>query len=327
MSAASAFRSRFTTVRHVVPASTPSFKLACNVYRHTPSAQQTTSNSTVPPMVFTHANGFHKELWEPVISRMSPHWTTGDMYAFDCRNHGDSAVLNKDILADQFDWYWHAADILKIVDTFDLKKPIGIGHSILAELLRPGTFSAIVAVDPTMFPRSIYLNAPLDDHPLGQLTLRRRDTWKDRAEAKAKLLEKSFFRAWHPEILDLYVEQGMIDFTKDDGSKGITLKCPKFQEAITFACTGEGIYDAFERLNEVSIPVHIIAGEDSDINQPELVEMKVQKCQIGSADVVKETGHLLNLEKPQETANYISAFLDRTLGAQQADVEGLKARL
>jgi pimeloyl-ACP methyl ester carboxylesterase len=101
MSAASAFRSRFTTVRHVVPASTPSFKLACNVYRHSLSAQQTTSNSTVPPMVFTHANGFHKELWEPVISRLSPHWTTGDMYAFDCRNHGDSAVLNKDVLADQ----------------------------------------------------------------------------------------------------------------------------------------------------------------------------------------------------------------------------------
>lgn len=46
--------------------------------------------------------------------------------------------------------------------------------------MRPGTFSAIVAVDPTNFPKEIYMNAPIDDHPMAQLTLKRRDTWKSR---------------------------------------------------------------------------------------------------------------------------------------------------
>ncbi|KAK3817787.1 MAG: Alpha/beta hydrolase family-domain-containing protein [Benniella sp.] len=332
MSVASAFRSRFTTIRHTIPASTPSFRLACNLYHQVPSANEASNAATPPPMIFTHANGFHKEIWEPVISRLNPRWSSGDMYAIDCRNQGDSAVLNKDILPDTFDWYWYATDILRVVDTFGLKKPIGVGHSfgasafILAELLRPGTFSAIVAVDPTMFPRSMYMNAPLEDHPMGQITLKRRDTWKDRVEAKAKMLKSSFFQAWHPEALDLYTEHGLLDVVNDDGSTRVVLKCPKFQEAITFACVGSGLHDAFERLNELTIPVHIIAGEDSDINQPELVQMKLEQCQHGSADVIKNTGHLVSLENPQETANSMSAFLDRIYSSQKAD-EGLKARL
>ncbi|KAF8929054.1 hypothetical protein BGZ58_009196 [Dissophora ornata] len=177
MSTASAFRSRFSVTSQVVPASTPSFNLACNVYRRMPTSPPADGAAT-PPIIFAHANSFHKEMWEPVMGRLSPRWTGNDMYAFDCRNQGDSAVLNKDVLEDTFDWYSYATDILKIVDTFDLKKPIGVGHSILAELLRPGTFSAIVAIDPTMFPKvAMYLNA---GYPMAQITLKRRDTWKDK---------------------------------------------------------------------------------------------------------------------------------------------------
>ncbi|KAF9974031.1 hypothetical protein BGZ65_008944 [Modicella reniformis] len=261
---------------------------------------------------------------------MSPRWTSTDMYAFDCRNQGDSAVLNKDILPDTFDWYWYATDILRVVDAFGLQKPVGVGHSVLAEVLRPGTFSAIVAVDPTMFPSSFFIISPLDDNPMSQLTLKRRDSWKDRAEAKKKLLEKAFFRAWHPEALDLYLEHGMLDIVNEDGSTGITLKCPKFQEAITFACEGTAVNDAYEQLQELRIPVHIVAGENSDINLPELVEMKVEQCRFGSADVISEAGHLLNFEKPQETANAISAFLDRIMDSGDSgdvDAERHKARL
>ncbi|KAG0198990.1 hypothetical protein BGX28_007640 [Mortierella sp. GBA30] len=331
MSASSDFRSRFNIVRHNVPASTPSFTLACKVYsRISSSTKDTNSGPPTPPIIFTHANGFHKEIWEPVISRLSPRWTATDMYAFDCRNHGDSAVLNKDVLEDTFDWYSYAEDILKIVDTFSLKNAIAVGHSfgasafILAEAMRPGTFSTIIAVDPTMFPKEIYINATLEHHPMAQLTLKRSDSWKDRAEARSKLLEKRFFKAWHPEALDLYLEHGMVEVVNRDGSTGITLKCPKFQEAICFAAVGGGVNDAYERLNKLEIPVHIIAGETSDINNEDLVAMKVAHCKYGSLDVVKDSGHLVSLEKPEETANLISAFLDRLWASKQ---EPLKARL
>ncbi|KAF9297101.1 hypothetical protein BGZ74_010026 [Mortierella antarctica] len=302
------FQSRFKTVRQNVPSSTPPFQLACNTYtRIAPSL----TNESTPPMIFTHANGFHKEIWEPVIARMSPRWTSGPMYAFDCRNQGDSAVLNKDILAKTFDWYMYAYDILKIVDTFGLKKTIGVGHSFGASALE------------------IYMNLPLEDHPMGQLTLKRRDSWKSKVEAKANLLQKKFFKVWHPEALDSYVEYGMVDVVNADGSTGVTLKCPKFQEAITFAHVGTGLHDSFEGMAKLDIPVHLLVGEISDIKQVNahslIVQMKFDLLKNGKLDVVKGAGHLLTLEKPQESADLISAFLDRTW-TREAE-EPPKARL
>ncbi|KAF9434214.1 hypothetical protein BGZ76_008367, partial [Entomortierella beljakovae] len=241
---ASAFRSRFSVTHHVVDSTTP-HRLACNIYKRLSASPA--SASATPPIIFTHANGFHKEIWEPVMSRMSDRWTSGDMYAFDCRNHADSATMNKKLLKDTFDWYDYARDILSIVDRYNLKKVIGVGHSygasafILAETLRPGTFSTIVAVDPTMFPKEYSLNAPFDDHPMAQMTLKRRDAWKTRHE------------------------YGLVDVENEDGSKGITLKTPKFQEAVTFALVGTGLSDAFYRLSELEIPILIIGGENSMI--------------------------------------------------------------
>jgi len=57
---------------------------------------------------------------------------------------------------------------------------IGVYKSIMAEILRPGTFSAIIAIDPTMFPSQVNLKGPHDGHPLAQLALKRRDHWKSR---------------------------------------------------------------------------------------------------------------------------------------------------
>ncbi|KAF9924368.1 hypothetical protein FBU30_005638 [Linnemannia zychae] len=312
-------RSGFIITQHVVPSSTPSFKLACNIYRRaTPLATKGTVGAT-PPIIFTHANGFHKEIWEPVISRMSPICANSDIYAFDCRNHGDSAVLNKDILEKQFDWYWQAADILKIVDIFGLENAVAVGHSFgasaffLAETMRPGTFSAIVAVEPTNFPRELFKSGDIDDNHMAQITLKRRDTWKSKEECKADLLKKKFFKAWHPEALDAYVEYGMQDVVSDDGSPQVTLKCPKFQEAVTFAMIGTGLYDAYEKMNEIQVPIHLVTGGDSDIK--DIVDMKVARCKHGSFEILKGAGHLVNLEKPQETADQISSFLDRVFEA------------
>lgn len=58
-------------------------------------------------LIFAHANGFHKEHWEPIIHRLfEQQRVTGgssfriqDMWAFDAPNHGDAAVMNEGVLA------------------------------------------------------------------------------------------------------------------------------------------------------------------------------------------------------------------------------------
>lgn len=62
-------------------------------------------------------------------------------------------------------------------------------------------------------------------------------------------------------------EYGMVDVVNADGSTGVTLKCPKFQEAITFAHVGTGLHDSFEGMAKLDIPVHLLVGEISDIKQ------------------------------------------------------------
>ncbi|KAG0350215.1 hypothetical protein BG005_010254 [Podila minutissima] len=329
VSATSALR-RLGSRRHVIPAATPSMRLACNAYTQldvSPATQSRTSlnqnDAMMPPMVITHANGFHKELWEPVLARLDPRWAPPEMFAIDCRNQGDSAILNKNVLEDTFEWITYAKDVLRTVDALGLKKPLGMGHSfganaiIMAEILRPGTFSAIIAIDPTMFPSQVNLKGPHDGHPLAQLTLKRRDHWKSREEARRKLMEKKLFAFWHPEVLDLYLKHGLVDSTLKDGSSGVTLKTPKFQEAATFAAEDSAAYDAFDRLNEISIPVHIIAGENSEVNPPDLVDLKVARCKHGSVDVLKDAGHLFPMDSPAVTAECISTFLERFAHSQQ----------
>ncbi|KAF9168895.1 hypothetical protein BGX21_009297 [Mortierella sp. AD011] len=328
---AAALRTRFNIVPHIIKASAPSFSLACNQYKRivhpvSASTPAVSTNAATPPLLFAHATGFHKELWEPIMARLTPPWGTGDMYAFDCRNHGDSAVLNKDVLEETFDWYYYAHDILQIVDTFDLKQPIAVGHSILAELIRPGTFSAIVAIDPTMFPSSMGKKIAINEN-LREMTLRRRDTWINRAEAKAQFLKRPFFQAWDKEIMDIYIEYGLKDSVSAHGTQQVTLKTPKQQEAATFGSVVTGIQDAFERLGEIQVPIHVIAGETSDINPPELLDAKMQKIQQGSLDMMKGSGHLLNLEKPAETAKFVSVFLDRFMASQMASGQTPGARL
>ncbi|GJJ72033.1 hypothetical protein EMPS_04390 [Entomortierella parvispora] len=328
------FRSRHHMTSYTIPASTEHFSIACNAYKLVPdSSKDARSRIKTLPILFAHANGFHKEVWEPVMARLGSPWCNSDMYALDLRNMGESAVLNKDVLEDQCNWYWYARDVLKMIDTFGLKNVIGVGHSvgasafILAESLRPGTFSSIIAIEPTMFPDGWYVNLPLAENPMGQATLRRRDVWKDRLHAREDLLSKKFFRAIHPEAFEIYLEHGMLEGVKEDGSTFLTLKGPKFQEAITFANEGNAVHDAFNRLADLHIPVYLILGETSDINPPALGSAKLKNCKYGSLDVVKGSGHLVCLEKPEEVTILMSAFLDGLSDTHRTDAEFTKSRL
>ncbi|CAG8530141.1 14319_t:CDS:2 [Ambispora leptoticha] len=56
------------------------------------------------PIIFIHANGFHKEVWEPVLNKLAQeyHFNSWDikMWVMGCYNSGDSAVLNEAYLPD-----------------------------------------------------------------------------------------------------------------------------------------------------------------------------------------------------------------------------------
>ena len=69
--------------------------------------------------LFVHANGFCKELWWPVVERLSGIRAL----AIDQRGHGESAVGPP-----PFDWWDLGRDALSWVMTLDAPR-LGVGHS------------------------------------------------------------------------------------------------------------------------------------------------------------------------------------------------------
>lgn len=56
-------------------------------------------------VIFAHANGYHKEIWGPVLRRVKDMFRDAETYelefwSLDCRNQGDSAIVNEKVLDD-----------------------------------------------------------------------------------------------------------------------------------------------------------------------------------------------------------------------------------
>ncbi|RHZ88638.1 hypothetical protein Glove_21g248 [Diversispora epigaea] len=261
-------------------------------------------------IIFAHATGYHKEVWEPIIrglnEKRGKRWSGGTMYALDATNHGDSAILNQDILPDSFKWTDYARDILQVIDHFNIKGPIvGVGHSLggcailMAELFRSGTFSALVSIDPVLYPFKV------KQYNSFSSVLSRRDVWPNREAVKSSFLRHTFFRAWDPEVLDLHVQYGLRDLPSGE----VTLKCPKDQESYVFEHDHDTVFDAFTGLPEIQCPILFITGSRSfSINPQDSALLKASRCKNGHLIIIN-CGHLVPLEKPHETMETISNFI------------------
>ncbi|CAI2169036.1 100_t:CDS:2 [Funneliformis geosporum] len=285
-------------------------RLSVNCYENFRNDRVNNNNEGIN-MILSHANGFHKEIWEPIIRSLfnNNRLNINKIFALDCSNHGESATLNETILPDTFQWWDYGHDILQVIDHAQIRKPIvGIGHSLggtatlIAELIRPGTFSCIVAIDPTLTPAILKFDQ-------SSLTLKRNDSWGNREAAKESFLKRSFFKRWDSEVLDFYVEFGLRDLHNGQ----VALKCPKLQEYYTFSHDVHGIFKAFDRLHEIECPILFITGENSEINSKEWASLKQSRTQRGEWHEISDCGHLVIMEKPELTISPIESFVHKHL--------------
>ncbi|CAG8539626.1 10171_t:CDS:2 [Acaulospora morrowiae] len=267
-------------------------------------------------IIFAAANGFHKEIYEPVINGLNEkreRWNGGTMWALDGSNQGDSAVANQDILPDSYNWSDLSRDILQVIDYFNIKGPIiGVGHSLggcailMAEILRPGTFSSLVTIDPVLYPYKEYATSSF------QLALKRKDTWQNRDAAKENFLKHNIFKSWDPEVLNIHIKYGLRDLPSGE----VTLKCPKIQEHYTFTHDPDTFIETFQRLHEIQCPVFLMPKLSKKLfkfiaqSPLDLALFKASRCKHGDLIII-DTGHLVVMEKPKETAKEILYFICR----------------
>ena len=104
-----------------------------------------------PALVLAHATGFHGLVWKPIADRLAD---TFHCWSFDERGHGDtsSPLMQLELRGGLRD------DTGGYRDALGLDRPYGVGHSgggaalLLAEQLRPGTFTALFGYEPVVMP-------------------------------------------------------------------------------------------------------------------------------------------------------------------------------
>lgn len=257
--------------------------------------QHPTQSKTRSHLVFAHATGFCGAVWRPVRDLLADH----DATTFDFRGHG-SSTSTRTVRS----WWEMASDVSAVASHADHDQVIGVGHSmggaslVMAELLHPGTFAALVLIEPIIF-GGPYRRGP--DHPLVALALRRRDRFDSRTAALDSYSSKPPFVAWHPAALAGYVEGGFVD----DGD-GVRLQCAPSAEAEVF--TAASAHAAWERLGEVTPPARILYGADTDTFPLGHGDALAARMVRAEATAVPGTGHFLPMERPDVVADAVRSI-------------------
>jgi len=248
-------------------------------------------------MLLAHATGFCAGVWAPLTNLLRNYRRV----SLDFRGHGLSSIP-----AAGMDWAGTAEDVLAVVDAFGLKRPFGVGHSmggaslVLAEQMRPGTFSGLWIFEPIIFPSDhsglLATGLEVEDfsekNPLVESALRRRARFASSSEAEQNFASKPPLSDLCAEALHAYVEYGFEQLP--DGS--VTLRCRPEVEADTYRMGAR--HDAFSHLSEIRCPVTVARGHTKFPGPASLAPLIADALPCATLEEFPDLGHFGPLQDP-----------------------------
>lgn len=256
-----------------------------------------------PTIVLLHATGFSPWLWHPIARALSTHYRVVAPYFCDHRvSDPENGGLS---------WLQLAEDLVGFLSELEIESPYMVGHSMggAVTTIAAGKFglpvSKMVLIEPIILPRELYtIEMRVADHPLAGKSVKRLNYWEDREAARQYLEEKSLFKSWDAEVLDLYLTYGITS----GRSGGLELTCHPKREAALFM--GSMAYDPWPVLNHVNCPVLVLEGEHTE--NKGLIDFKkiAGTFPNGRHQTISGAGHLIPMEKPQEIADIVADFID-----------------
>ncbi|EGO01092.1 hypothetical protein SERLA73DRAFT_72062 [Serpula lacrymans var. lacrymans S7.3] len=340
----------------------PSRKVLWNcINRYVKNTHSTDNKSKGVTLLLAHANGFPKEIWETTLRYLfsSPEGPPIDeVWSFEAVQHGDSALLNASNLSGICkmlfarpsvpvangstvdEWMDNARDIANFLLNYipsavsntvlsthlprvsnDATLLEAARREVMAALKFPALFSSMILIDPVIVQPYQYRGDSLRAFVIGAIL--RRDRWPSREEALRMFKASPFFAAWHPDVLQLYVDYGLTDTPEGE----VKLKMSGMHEALSFAnnLASNETWELLENLDKKIELRWIVPGKPKDkgIQGEEATRIRVWRRPENSSNIViHSAGHLVVQESPQELAQNISDFLKRKYKAT-----GMKAQL
>jgi pimeloyl-ACP methyl ester carboxylesterase len=201
----------------------------------------------------------------------------------------------------------------------DMPSLVGVGHSMGATitlclaLKRPELFSALVLIDPVLFPswgtissNILYrLGLLYQLHPLIKRTLRRRNQFESRQMMFESYRTKPVFSRLSDRSLWAYINSLACDLP--DGR--IQLCYSPQWEAQIYATGIIGDKALWKTLPGLRLPVLLLRGELSNTFWPSTARLFQQKLPAAQIITIPDTTHLLPLEAPEKVSLLIDQYL------------------
>jgi len=206
-------------------------------------------------------------------------------------------------------WRILADDFCALCHRLDIKNAYLVAHSMgatvatIAASLDPSLAQKIILMEPIFLPEEIYsVSISVDQHPLASKSIKRRNAWKDRDEAREYLMARALYKSWDTEVLELFLQYGMVE--NDAG--GITLACSPRREAAIFM--GGLHFNPWPVLGGIQCPVLVLEGAGSENRS--LIDLSKAASLIphGEYRLLEGIGHTIPMEMPEEIAGIIREF-------------------
>jgi pimeloyl-ACP methyl ester carboxylesterase len=216
------------------------------------------------------------------------------------------------------DWKPLAADLKRFLDEQGLHGLIGAGHSFGAihtlrlALEQPSRFSALILIDPVLFPpgrirlwKLIHL-LRLDEriHPLVKSARRRRNTFESHGAMFANYRTKVVFQRMSDAALQAYVDA--LGCEEPDGR--VTLCYSAEWEARVYLTNMLADLELWRGLPGLNLPVLIIYGETSDTFWGATARRVHTLLPSAQIECIPGAGHLVPLEKPDAVYSRMMEF-------------------
>jgi len=255
------------------------------------------------PLIMLHATGFLPWLWHPLARELANKYYVLSPYFCDHR-HTDPEFGG-------LNWLQLAEDLHGFCMEMKIHTPFLVGHSMGATVATLAmTKCGLVAkkcvlIEPIFLPDHIYESRiSVDKHPLASKSIKRKNYWDNQEEAIAYLKSKPLFQNWDEEMLQLYIEHGLIP--KKEG--GLQLVCHPKKEASLFM--GGIQINPWPTLPDIQCDTLVIEGETSE-NRP-YIDLQKAAALIpnGHYQLIKNAGHLIPMEKPKQCLKLIHDFFE-----------------
>lgn len=276
------------------------------------------------PLHFLHANGYPPACYKPLLELLQTDYHVFGMMLRPLWDGSKPEAINS--------WHPLTNDLLQFLastaptappSATDQSTPvIGVGHSIgavvtlRAALREPRKFRALVLIEPVLFVPSFMLYWHIFRllgvgerfHPLITVAQKRRRTFADLEIVFRSYRNRKIFRYLNDETLRTLIAG--ITTSKADG--GYELVYPPEWEAQLYR-TAMHDFDIWRDLPRLAVPTLFLRGRETDTfleNAARLVKRKQPRVRM---EALKNSTHLLPLERPKEVFKIMQSFLIETL--------------